>query len=260
VTVVVISSSGKGDRTAGSLDVKVSGGRTQSGQIHPGRRATWQAAAIANQEAPKVSPRVKWIAGYMGMPNRSIRGEGPGRMPLYWTNAAPEFPGVVEGGMPRRNAQRKPGTTRGSPRPWGTAQALRISRHAVKSRCAREWGGWGRLSVEGPRQHNLDRSEGPWGRTEDRPHGGARRVAVSSTLIDEATRDDRMHEGREQTGRRDTWAPPGKTSSDMPALEPYRGKPAVRNLRGGDGNVGIIRSPVRAIALPDHESEARAKC
>jgi hypothetical protein len=34
-------------------------------------------------------------------------------------------------------------------------------------------------------------------------------------------------------------------------LEPYWGKPAVRNLRGDDGNVGIIRSPVRAIVLPD---------
>jgi hypothetical protein len=28
-------------------------------------------------------------------------------------------------------------------------------------------------------------------------------------------------------------------------------QPAVRNFRGGNGNVGIIRSPVRAIALPD---------
>jgi hypothetical protein len=36
-------------------------------------------------------------------------------------------------------------------------------------------------------------------------------------------------------------------------LKPYWGKPAVRNFRGGDGNVGIIRSPVRAIALPDYE-------
>src|SRR3954469_2362242 len=43
----------------------------------------------------------------------------------------------------------------------------------------------------------------------------------------------------------------GKASSDSPALKPYRGKPAVRNLRGGNGNVGIMRSPVRAIALPD---------
>ena len=43
----------------------------------------------------------------------------------------------------------------------------------------------------------------------------------------------------------------GQASPDRPALEPYWGKPAVRNLRGDDGNVGIIRSPVRAIALPD---------
>src|SRR2546425_6851868 len=43
----------------------------------------------------------------------------------------------------------------------------------------------------------------------------------------------------------------GKALSDIPALKPYRGKLAVRNFRGGDGNVGIIRSPVRAIALPD---------
>jgi hypothetical protein len=36
-----------------------------------------------------------------------------------------------------------------------------------------------------------------------------------------------------------------------PALKPYWGKPAVRNFRGDDGNVGIIRSPVRAFVLPD---------
>jgi hypothetical protein len=44
----------------------------------------------------------------------------------------------------------------------------------------------------------------------------------------------------------------GQALSDSPALKPYRGKPAVRNFRGGDGNVGIIRSPVRAIALPNY--------
>jgi len=47
----------------------------------------------------------------------------------------------------------------------------------------------------------------------------------------------------------------GKAPSDRPALKPYRGKLAVRNFRGGDGNVGIIRSPVRAIALPDNRHE-----
>src|SRR5215470_371785 len=48
-----------------------------------------------------------------------------------------------------------------------------------------------------------------------------------------------------------TEAGSGKALSDKPALEPYWGKPAVRNLRGDDGNGGIIRSPIRAIVLPD---------
>ena len=36
-----------------------------------------------------------------------------------------------------------------------------MSRHAVKSRCTCEWGGWGRLSGDGPRHYNPDPSEGP---------------------------------------------------------------------------------------------------
>ena len=50
----------------------------------------------------------------------------------------------------------------------------------------------------------------------------------------------------------------GKVPPDKPALEPYWGKPAVRNLRGDDGNVGIIRSPLRAIALPDQRKGGRS--
>jgi hypothetical protein len=57
--------------------------------------------------------------------------------------------------------QRKLGTTRGSPRRSRTAKASRISRRAVKSRCAREWGGWGQLSDDGPGHYNPDPSEGP---------------------------------------------------------------------------------------------------
>ena len=45
----------------------------------------------------------------------------------------------------------------------------------------------------------------------------------------------------------------------MPAFQPYRGKPAVRNVRGDRGNVGIIRSPVRASILPDR-SRPRGQC
>jgi len=44
-----------------------------------------------------------------------------------------------------------------------------------------------------------------------------------------------------------------KVPSDMLAFKPYWGKPTVRDFRGDDGNVGIIRSPVRAIVLLDHE-------
>jgi hypothetical protein len=148
--------------------------------------------------------------------------------------------------MWRRKVQRKHGTTHGSPRRKRTARASGISRKAAKSGCAHEWGGWGRLSEDGPRQHNSDRSEGPWGRAEDRLHGGAPKHIAPDTEQGIAMVAEE-HEGRRQTDVI------GKASSDSPALKPYRGKPAVRNFRGGDGNVGIIRSPVRAIALPDYE-------
>ena len=52
-----------------------------------------------------------------------------------------ELPGVGEDGMSGKNGQRKPGTTRGSPRRSRTAKASLISRSAVKLRCACEWGG-----------------------------------------------------------------------------------------------------------------------
>jgi hypothetical protein len=48
-----------------------------------------------------------------------------------------------------------------------------------------------------------------------------------------------------------TETPFRKALSDMLALKPYWGKPTVRDYRGGNGNVGNIRSPVRAIALLD---------
>jgi len=44
-----------------------------------------------------------------------------------------------------------------------------------------------------------------------------------------------------------------KALPDMLALKPYWGKPAVRDYRGDDGNVGIIRSPVRTIVLLDRQ-------
>jgi hypothetical protein len=50
-----------------------------------------------------------------------------------------------------------------------------------------------------------------------------------------------------------------KALSDMLALKPYRGKPAVQAFRGSDGNVGIIRSPISAIVLLDHQGIYKMK-
>src|ERR1700704_24421 len=56
------------------------------------------------------------------------------------------------------------------------------------------------------------------------------------------------HVCREQTSTRGEVR---KEPSENPPFQRYGGKPAVRNDRGGRGNVGIIRSPVRASILPD---------
>jgi hypothetical protein len=65
--------------------------------------------------------------------------------------------------------------------------ASRISHQMAKLGCAREWGGWGRLSGDGPGQHNPDRSEGPWGRA-----GGSARTEVPN-------RASSLTQGREYT-------------------------------------------------------------
>ena len=136
------------------------------------------------------------------------------------------------------NAQRKPGTTRGSPRRSRTAKASRISCHAVKSRCAHEWGGWGRLSDDGPGHYNPDPSEGPWGGGLITLHGGAQSSPRPDTVRDNRG-DHEVHEGRMQTGHRTANAGSrlkpliiGKAPLGKPAFQPYWGKPAVRNDRG----------------------------
>ena len=125
-----------------------------------------------------------------------------------------------------------------------TARASGISRETVKSRCAREWGGWGRISVDGPGQNNPDRSEGPWGRAAE---SARTEVFTSASSLTQSRESRWQQRARRAMANQCT----GKAASEIPALKPYRGKPAVRNFRGDDGNVGIIRSPVRAIVLPD---------
>ena len=111
-----------------------------------------------------------------------------------------ELPGVIEDGMPGGNVQRKPGTARGSPRRSRTAKASRISRRAVKSRCAREWDGWGRVSDDGSGHYNPNPSEGPWGGGRPTLQAVRNRVHRPDTERD-YRRDYDVHEGRMQTGR-----------------------------------------------------------
>ena len=82
-------------------------------------------------------------------------------------------------------------------------------------------------------------------------------VATESTKV-----GGKPHQAKGMPGAGLTGAWCGKAPAERPALKPYRGKPAVRNFRGDDGNVGIIRSPVRAIVLPvllssSHDGTAR---
>ena len=138
-----------------------------------------------------------------------------------------ELPGVVEGGMSGRNVQRKPGTARGSPRRSRTAKASRISRRAVKSRCAREWGGWGRLSDDGPGQNNPDPSEGPWG-------GGVLHLMAVRNRVHrpDSERDNcgdhEVHEGRMQTGRRSANAGSRLKLADDPGRHRLKSQPSSR--------------------------------
>jgi hypothetical protein len=113
-------------------------------------------------------------------------------------------------------------------------------------------GRMGPVSEDGPRQNNSVRSEGPWGRAVV-----AARMAVlkRATFLRHSTENPTVEAESTKDGRKPSAATnsrsDGKALSEMLALKPERGKPAFRNFRGGDGNVGIIRSPVRAIALPD---------
>src|ERR1022692_4744763 len=58
--------------------------------------------------------------------------------------------------------------------------------------------------------------------------------------------------GRRMPGAGLSRRSPRKAPLGQSAFQPYWGKLAVRNDRGDRGNVGIIRSPIRASILPDH--------
>jgi hypothetical protein len=173
-STVAISAVGKGDRPDESADGKVlvgwCAGTPVSRSDPPGGRANGQAAAKVNSRKRTRRPRNSIPARSGWRECRVRRASDTWAKAIVvgeeciWEQAADEHSGGIEDGMSGKSGQRKHGTTRGSPRRSRTAKASHITGTAGKARRACEWGGWGRLSVDGPGQNNPDWSEGPWGR------------------------------------------------------------------------------------------------
>ncbi len=175
---VVISGGEKGDRLVESPEVKVSvreasnlAGRSESEQtapkslifvnaepLPPGRRS-----ASSMKELITCSRR-----GYRGLRRRHAKKE--------WFEKARIHSRVAKAFLHSEGVTYKPIT--------------------AKSRRACEWGGWGRISVDEPGQHNPDRSEGPWGHWSEVVviHRASGPALTGAT---EYSHDD--HEGRTQT-------------------------------------------------------------
>src|SRR4029077_13479961 len=76
VAVVVITSNGEGNRSVGSLEVKAPEGRAYRSDPYRGASNLAGRSKCVNREAPKYVPRVKRIAGGLGVPSCSDLGEG----------------------------------------------------------------------------------------------------------------------------------------------------------------------------------------
>jgi hypothetical protein len=176
-------------------------------------------------------------------------------------DATDEPPGVSEGDRSRQQANEstEPLVGRLGAAVEHTAKAARISRYAVKSCCACEWGAWGRVSVDGLGHYNPDRSEDPWGRAANAARTVVhRRTAYPGSEPGYYVTGSEVHEGRMPTARLTRSRQEGP--SDIPALKPYWGKPAVRNFRGDHGDVGIIREQPTRLRVLRGESPRSANC
>jgi hypothetical protein len=120
------------------------------------------------------------------------------------------LPGDVEDDMLGKIDGQKRGTARGSPRRSRTAKASHISRRAMKLGCACEWGGSGRLSVDGSGQHNPNRSEDPWSRATLVARMAVFHHAGGLRLRTEGPCCRGEHEGWKQT-----WSRDGHTGSKL---------------------------------------------
>ena len=131
------------------------------------------------------------------MSKASVSGEVLGK-------SSRKVPRGLRGRHVAKDHQRKLRTSGGSPRHRGTctAKASRINRSAAKSRCACNWDGWGRLSVEGPGQNNPDRSEDPWGRATVVAGMAALQRTTGPTL----SGDEQVESEEREGGRQTRWA------------------------------------------------------
>src|SRR5262245_3495397 len=161
---------------------------------------------------------------------------------LLWNLSTFELPGVLGDGMSGRNGQRKTGTARGWPRRSRTAEASHISRRAVKLRCAREQGGWSRLSDDG--RDSITRT----GARAPGVGGAFHRVAVQYIASTDPTLGGSTlkHEGRRQTGRRTAYAGSRLKLNDVPGRSRLIRQPSSRN--GENPPCGMIGGTMETAA------------
>jgi hypothetical protein len=164
--IVVIPGNEKGDRLVGSPGVKVPVGSSSStAWVGSARGASNSTGCSASEPyGPEIGSPSEADGGSVGKCRALQEGVKASVVDEGLGICSRRSPGVIEDDMSRQSEQRKHGTSCRSPRPTGTAKALRITGNSGKSRCARKRGGWGRLSVDGAGQNNPNRSEGPWGR------------------------------------------------------------------------------------------------
>ena len=118
VATVAISGGGTGDQSAGSPDVKVPVGWVNNpvSSVRGASNSTGRSDGEPLLSPEMDSPREAECGGGGNVPRPSLGVEGQCHRRRNWVHAAGERPGVSEGDMPRQKRQRKPGTSRGSPR------------------------------------------------------------------------------------------------------------------------------------------------
>src|SRR5262249_45953383 len=184
---------------------------------------------------------------------------------LHWNLWMFELPGGLGDGMSGRNGQRKTGTIRGGPRRSRTAEASHISGGGVKLRCAREWGGWGRLSDDGSGHHNRRRQYGWRGPAGERPAREGRSGPLGSECcVSRRQRRPRSvhsncmgcllsHEIVSWQGRRLwLWSKATRGGAVCEGLTPCRGRGTHHVQRDCAGNWEIPRPTARSRAAGPH--------